>query len=408
MAKKVEERFLNYVSYWTTSDENSNTTPSSKREFSLGKVLESELNDLGLSNVKLDEKCYVYGLLPATPGMEDTKSIGFISHMDTAPDFSGENIKPQIIEKYDGKDILLKGSNTYLKTSDFPDLKTLTGKTLITTDGTTLLGADDKAGIAEIISALELIIDSKTPHGDIWVAFTPDEEIGAGASNFDLNYFKADYAYTVDGDYEGEVAYENFNAASATIKFKGINVHPGEAKDIMVNSALLACEFANKLPKNEVPSKTCDREGFFHLTDLSGDVSHSTLNYIIRDHDLEKFNDKIKFLENLTNEFNSKYGNDTVTINTSISYNNMLSIIEKHMYVVDLAKDAIKSVGLDPISRPVRGGTDGAMLSFKGLPCPNLGTGGYGFHGPFEHIAIESMQTVVKILVEIAKHPVKK
>lgn len=408
MAKKVEERFLNYVSYWTTSDENSNTTPSSKREFSLGKVLESELNDLGLSNVKLDEKCYVYGLLPATPGMEDTKSIGFISHMDTAPDFSGENIKPQIIEKYDGKDILLKGSNTYLKTSDFPDLKTLTGKTLITTDGTTLLGADDKAGIAEIISALELIIDSKTPHGDIWVAFTPDEEIGAGASNFDLNYFKADYAYTVDGDYEGEVAYENFNAASATIKFKGINVHPGEAKDIMVNSTLLACEFANKLPKNEVPSKTCGREGFFHLTDLSGDVSHSTLNYIIRDHDLEKFNDKIKFLENLTNEFNSKYGNDTVTINTSISYNNMLSIIEKHMYVVDLAKDAIKSVGLDPISRPVRGGTDGAMLSFKGLPCPNLGTGGYGFHGPFEHIAIESMQTVVKILVEIAKHPVKK
>ncbi|SDX98001.1 peptidase T [Lachnobacterium bovis] len=408
MAKKVEERFLNYVSYWTTSDENSNTTPSSKREFSLGKVLESELNDLGLSNVKLDEKCYVYGLLPATPGMEDTKSIGFISHMDTAPDFSGENIKPQIIEKYDGKDILLKGSNTYLKTSDFPDLKTLTGKTLITTDGTTLLGADDKAGIAEIISALELIIDSKTPHGDIWVAFTPDEEIGAGASNFDLNYFKADYAYTVDGDYEGEVAYENFNAASATIKFKGVNVHPGEAKDIMVNSALLACEFANKLPKNEVPSKTCGREGFFHLTDLSGDVSHSTLNYIIRDHDLEKFNDKIKFLENLTNEFNSKYGNDTVTINTSISYNNMLSIIEKHMYVVDLAKDAIKSVGLDPISRPVRGGTDGAMLSFKGLPCPNLGTGGYGFHGPFEHIALESMQTVVKILVEIAKHPVKK
>ena len=408
MAKKVEERFLNYVSYWTTSDENSNTTPSSKREFSLGKVLESELNDLGLSNVKLDEKCYVYGLLPATPGMEDTKSIGFISHMDTAPDFSGENIKPQIIEKYDGKDILLKGSNTYLKTSDFPDLKTLTGKTLITTDGTTLLGADDKAGIAEIISALELIIDSKTPHGDIWVAFTPDEEIGAGASNFDLNYFKADYAYTVDGDYEGEVAYENFNAASATINFKGINVHPGEAKDIMVNSTLLACEFANKLPKNEVPSKTCGREGFFHLTDLSGDVSHSTLNYIIRDHDLEKFNDKIKFLENLTNEFNSKYGNDTVTINTSISYNNMLSIIEKHMYVVDLAKDAIKSVGLDPISRPVRGGTDGAMLSFKGLPCPNLGTGGYGFHGPFEHIAIESMQTVVKILVEIAKHPVKK
>ena len=408
MAKKVEERFLNYVSFWTTSDENSNTTPSSKREFSLGKVLESELNDLGLSNVKLDEKCYVYGLLPATPGMEDTKSIGFISHMDTAPDFSGENIKPQIIEKYDGKDILLKGSNTYLKTSDFPDLKTLTGKTLITTDGTTLLGADDKAGIAEIISALELIIDSKTPHGDIWVAFTPDEEIGAGASNFDLNYFKADYAYTVDGDYEGEVAYENFNAASATIKFKGVNVHPGEAKDIMVNSALLACEFANKLPKNEVPSKTCGREGFFHLTDLSGDVSHSTLNYIIRDHDLEKFNDKIKFLENLTNEFNSKYGNDTVTINTSISYNNMLSIIEKHMYVVDLAKDAIKSVGLDPISRPVRGGTDGAMLSFKGLPCPNLGTGGYGFHGPFEHIAIESMQTVVKILVEIAKHPVKK
>ncbi|SES13217.1 peptidase T [Lachnobacterium bovis] len=405
MKKTVEERFLKYVSYWTTSDENSNTTPSSKREFTLAKVLEQELNDLGLSNVKLDDKCYVYGLLPATSGMENKKAIGFISHIDTAPDYSGENIKPQIIENYDGNDILLKGSNEYLKTSDFPTLKNLKGNTLITTDGTTLLGADDKAGISEIISALEYIIENNIPHGDIWVGFTPDEEIGAGASNFDLDYFKADYAYTVDGDYEGEVAYENFNAASATITFKGVNVHPGEAKNIMVNSALLACDFANQLPKNETPCKTCGREGFFHLIDISGDVAKTTLNYIIRDHDIDKFNDKIKFLEDLTNSFNEKYGKDTVTINTSISYNNMLSIIENHMYVVDLAKDAIKTVGLEPISRPVRGGTDGAMLSFKGLPCPNLGTGGYGFHGPFEHISIESMQTVVKILVEIAKNP---
>lgn len=405
--KAVNERLLNYVSYWTTSDENSSTTPSSSREFELAKVLEQELKDLGLSKVLLDDNCYVYGLLPATKGMENTKSMGFISHIDTAPDYSGKDVKPQIIENYDGNDVLLKGSGDYLRVKDFPTLKTLKGRTLITTDGTTLLGADDKAGVAEIITAIEYIIENNIPHGDIWVGFTPDEEIGAGSDHFDLDYFKADFAYTVDGDYEGEVAYENFNAASAVFTFTGKNVHPGEAKDIMKNSALIACQLANELPNTETPATTEGREGFYHLIDMKGDVASTTLTYIVRDHDIDSFNHRLDVLKSLEEKYNSIYGENTVKLETSISYNNMLSIIEKHMYIVDLAKKAISSVGLEPISRPVRGGTDGAMLSFKGLPCPNLGTGGYGFHGPYEHISVEAMETVVKIIVDIASNPIE-
>lgn len=405
---KVEERFLNYVSYWTTSDENGTQNPTSEREFTLAKVLEQELRDLGLEKVCLSDTCYVYGLLPATPGMEDKKSIGLIAHMDTAPDFSGENVKPQIIENYDGKDILLKGNNTYLKVSDFPTLKMLKGDRLITTDGTTLLGADDKAGIAEILTAVEEIKSTDIPHGDIWICFTPDEEVGMGPNGFDLDYFKADYAYTVDGAYEADIAYENFNAASALFEVKGVSVHPGEAKDIMVNAALIACEIAMKLPKKETPAHTDGRDGFYHLTDMSGDVVSATLSYIIRDHDKNLFESKLNRLRTLEVEMNQKYGANTVNLTINHSYENMISVIEENMHVVDLAKDAIFAVGLEPVSLPVRGGTDGARLSFMGLPCPNLGTGGYGFHGPYEHVSINAMERVVKILKEIISNPIDK
>lgn len=404
----VEERLLHYVSYWTTSDESSDTIPSSEREFALAKALTKELADLGLTDITLTDHCYVYAKLPATPGMENVKSIGFIAHMDTAPDFPGKDVKPQIIPDYDGNDVVLKGSGAVLKVDDFPSLATLKGRTLITTDGTTLLGADDKAGVAEIMTAMEQLIADGTPHGDLWVGFTPDEEIGSGADLFDLSIFGADYAYTVDGDYEGEVAYENFNAASAVFHIKGVNVHPGEAKDIMVNAALVGCEIAASLPAAETPSHTSGREGFYHLTDMSGDVACATLSFIIRDHDKTTFEKRLQTLRDIADAANQKYGSETVTLDIEHSYENMLSVIEDQMEIVDLAKQAIASEGLEPLSRPIRGGTDGARLSFMGLPCPNLGTGGYGFHGPFEHISVEGMQTAVRILKNIAVHPIHK
>ena len=400
---RVEERLLKYVSYWTTSDEECRQIPSSERQFELGKVLEQELRDLGLEKVTLTDHCYVYGLLPATKGYADKPAVGFISHMDTAPDFSGKDVKPQIIPDYDGNDVLLKGSGAYLKVSDFPTLKTLKGRTLITTDGTTLLGADDKAGVSEIMTAVEQIITEKIPHGDIWIGFTPDEEVGSGADLFDLDYFKARFAYTVDGDYEGEVAYENFNAASASFEINGVNVHPGEAKDIMINAALVGCEIASLLPENETPARTEGREGFYHLTDFSGDIAHAKVNYIVRDHDKSSFEKRLDSLRGIEKKMNEKYHADTVKLNIQHSYSNMLEVIEKNEYVVAIAKKAIKNVGLEPVSRPVRGGTDGARLSFMGLPCPNLGTGGYGFHGPFEHISVEGMDTAVSVIKEIVK-----
>ena len=400
---RVEERFLKYVSYWTTSDEENEQIPSSDRQFDLAKVLETELRELGLKNVILTDHCYVYGLLPATVGYEDVKSIGFIAHMDTAPDYSGKNVNPQIIENYDGKDVLLKGSGEYLKVSDFPELKTLAGRTLITTDGTTLLGSDDKAGVAEIMTAVEQIITSSMPHGDIWIGFTPDEEVGHGADLFDLDYFKADFAYTLDGDYEGEVAYENFNAASASFNVKGVNVHPGEAKNIMVNAAAVACEIQSKLPEKETPSHTEGREGFYHMIGISGDVASAKISYIIRDHDKDMFETRLNKLRALEIEMNQKYGSGTVTLTITHSYSNMIEVIDKHPYTVELAKQAIQNVGLEPLSRPVRGGTDGARLSFMGLPCPNLGTGGYGFHGPYEHVTVEGMNTSIEIIKELVK-----
>lgn len=404
----VKERLLNYVGVYTTSENEAGVIPSSKRQFDLAYILEKELKELKLEHVKVDDHCYVYGLLPATPGMENKKPMGFIAHMDTSPDFSGENVKPQIIENYDGGDVELKGSKDILSPNSFADLKNLKGRTLITTDGTTLLGADDKAGIAEIITAVSELIEEGTPHGDIWIGFTPDEEVGCGADEFDLDYFKADYAYTLDGDYEGEVAYENFNASSGIVTVHGTNVHPGSAKNIMKNAASIAAEFHGLLPKEQTPEHTENREGFYHLLEMEGGVTKATLTYIIRDHDAAKFAERAKYMQEVGAFLNKKYGEGTVEVQVKESYRNMLEVIEKNEYVVELARDAIRSVGLDPISTPVRGGTDGARLSFMGLPCPNLGTGGYAFHGPFEHITVEGMETAVKIIKYLASHPVEK
>ena len=411
---KVQERFLKYISFTTTSDENSQCCPSTKQQLELAKFLAEELEGIGLSQVKMDENGYVYGLLPATAGRENDTPIGFISHMDTSPDFSGVNPKPQIIKDYDGSDVLLKGSGAILKVEDFPTLKWLKGRTLITTDGTTLLGADDKAGIAEIVTAMEELADTDrhaesrgyenlSGHGDIWVCFTPDEEIGRGADRLDLGYFKAKYAYTVDGGYEGDIAYENFNAASATFKIHGKGVHPGEAKGIMKNASLMAAEIAMALPANETPATTEGREGFYHLTNMQGDVTEASLCYIVRDHDQTRFEERQEYLREIAERFNQKFGNGSVELELKHSYSNMLQIIEKTPEVLDRARNAIVAENITPVSDPVRGGTDGAKLSFMGLPCPNLGTGGYGYHGPFEHVTVEGMETVVRIIKRIAK-----
>lgn len=405
---KVQERFLNYISYWTTSAENAEVIPSTKRQFQLADALEQELKELGLLKVKRDEHCYVYGLLPATAGYEGKKAIGFISHMDTAPSFSGENIKPQIIPNYDGSDIVLPCNGEVIRQKDFPHLARLKGRTLITTDGSTLLGADDKAGISEIMTAVEEIIAEKIPHGDIWIGFTPDEEVGVGADLFDLEYFKADYAYTLDGDYEGEVAYENFNASSGYFTIKGINVHPGSAKNIMVNAAAIACEIQGMLPEQETPEHTKDRQGFYHLEELQGDVNEAHVSYIVRDHDSSLLKKRCQKLSEIAKAMNEKYGEGTVILKLSESYRNMLEVIEPHFFIIENAQKAMKAVGLDAVSLPIRGGTDGARLSFMGLPCPNLGTGGYAFHGPKEHISVEGMETAVNVIKEIVKNPVDK
>ena len=400
---KVEKRFLTYVSFPTMSKEGVETIPSTKEQFALGTHLKNELESLPFSKVKLDENGYVYALLPATKGMEKKTSIGFISHMDTAPAFSGTAINPQIINDYNGFDVILPKSGATLFVKDFPDLKTLKGNTLITTDGTTLLGADDKAGIAEIITAMETLITNNIPHGDIWVGFTPDEEVGRGADLFDLSYFKAKYAYTLDGDYEGEIAYENFNAASARFSIQGKSVHPGSAKNIMINAAAIGCELQTLLPAFETPEHTEGYEGFFMLEEFKGDISSATLSYIIRDHDANKFLKKKNLCKDIVSFLNQKYGKDTITLEIKDSYRNMAEVIEQHKEIISLAKQAIIDTGLDLVSTPVRGGTDGARLSFMGLPCPNLGTGGHGYHGPFEHIAVESMESAVQVIINICK-----
>ncbi len=408
---KILDRFLQYVRFTTTSDEKASTCPSTAGQLELGNYLAQELKNIGLSQVKIDEHGYVYGMLPATFGHETDDAIGFISHMDTSPDFSGVNPKPQVFENYNGSDVVLQGSGDVLKTSEFLDLETLKGRTLVTTDGTTLLGADDKAGMTAIVTAMERLAESdrngaQIPHGDIWVGFTPDEEIGRGADLFDLNYFKAKYAYTVDGSYEGELAYENFNAATAIFKVRGKSVHPGEAKGIMKNASLIAAEIAMALPKNETPATTEGREGFYHLIDMQGDVSEAKLVYIVRDHDQQIFEKRLKTLEKLAVIFNSKYGgvqtDPVISVEIKNSYSNMLQVIERYPQVLERARSAIRKAGIEPVSKPVRGGTDGARLSFMGLPCPNLGTGGYAYHGPFEHVTVEGIETVSRIILNIA------
>ena len=400
---KAYERLLKYVAIDTPSNPESGLAPSSECQFDLAKLLVEELKALGVENARVDDKCYVYASIPATEGYENAKRLGFIAHMDTAPDFNGCGVKPQIIENYDGQDVKLGESGRVLKVKDFPELANLKGRMLITTDGTSLLGSDDKSGIAEIMTMVERIFAENIPHGKICIGFTPDEEIGAGADHFDVEAFGADIAYTMDGGMEGEIEYENFNAAGAKVIFHGNNVHPGSAKDIMVNAQLVAMEFNAMLPADAVPAKTEGYEGFFHLTDMSGSVEQAVLEYIIRDHDREKFEAKKALMEKLTEELNAKYGENTVELQMKDQYYNMKEMVEPHMYLIDYAKEAAKEVGLNPKVVAIRGGTDGARLSFMGLPCPNLGTGGFGFHGPYEHVTAEGMEFCVQMMLKIVE-----
>lgn len=400
---RAYERLLNYVKVYTTSDDESETVPSTERQFVLGKQLAEELKCLGASEVQIDDKCYVYGKIPATPGMEKAPKLGFIAHMDTAPDFTGENVNPQVIKDYDGKDIVLGDSGRVLSVNDFPHLPSLKGRTLITTDGNTLLGADDKAGVAEIMTLAEEIIKEGLPHGTICIGFTPDEEVGRGADFFDVEGFGADYAYTVDGGAENEIEYENFNAAGAKVEFRGFSVHPGSSKDTMINAALVAMEFNAMLPSGDTPRDTEGYEGFFHLCEMSGCVTEAKLEYIIRDHDASMFRCRIETLRHAEKLLNEKYGEGTVTLTVKEQYRNMKEKIEPCMHLIENARLAIQETGLQPVSVPIRGGTDGARLSFMGLPCPNLGTGGYAFHGPYEHITAEGMDSVVKTLKGIVR-----
>ena len=395
---RAYERLLKYVSVYTTSDPDSATVPSSMRQYDLAHQLVEELKALGLENVHVDENCVVYGWLSATPGCEKQPALGFIAHMDTAPDCAGENVKPQIIENYDGGDVLLAGSGEKLSPAAFPTLKKLAGMTLITTDGTTLLGADDKAGIAEIMTALESIISEKKPHGKLCIAFTPDEEVGAGVDHFDVEKFGAVYAYTVDGGEEGEIAYETFNACSAEVAVEGLSVHPGSAKDTMINAALVAMEFNALLPAADIPRLTEGYEGFFHLCDMSGDVEHAKLHYIVRDHDRATFEMRKKTLEHAAKTINEKYAREVIRLTLKDSYYNMAEKIAPHMELIENAKRACEKAGMKPFIEAVRGGTDGCRLSFMGLPTPNLCTGGFAFHGPYEHIAVESMDRCAKMV----------
>ena len=399
----VIERFLKYVSFGTNSDENSESCPSTQSQTVLGKYLAEELKKIGLSEVEQDKDGYVYGVLNATPGRENDASIGFIAHMDTSSAVKGDEIKPQIVS-YQGGDIRLNDSVS-ISVKDFPYLEKYTGCDIITTDGTTLLGADDKAGIAEIFTACEYLVNHpEISHGKIAVAITPDEEIGRGADRFDVKRFACDWAYTVDGGELGEIEYENFNAASAKITVNGINIHPGSAKNKMKNASLLAAEFINMMPKAETPAHTEGYEGFYHLCGMEGDETLAKLIYIIRDHSMEKFTERKKFVENLTEYLNTVYGEGTFVAEIKDSYYNMKEKITPHMHIVDNAVKAMKASGIEPIIVPIRGGTDGARLSFEGLPCPNLSTGGANFHGVHEFIPVQSMNKMVEVIVTLMKN----
>lgn len=400
---RAYERLLDYVVVATPSDEESQTVPTSACQFDLAKKVAEELKELGVTDVHVDEHCYVYGWIPASEGYEHCRSLGLIAHMDTAPDFNGYHVNPQVIENYDGQDVALGTSGRVLRVKDFPELANMKGRTLITTDGTSLLGADDKNGVAEIVTAAERILKEQIPHGKICIGFTPDEEVGSGADCFDVKKFGADLAYTIDGGREGEIEYENFNGAGAVFTIHGTNVHPGDAKDIMVNAQLLAMELNAMLPENEIPARTEGYEGFFHLTDMKGTVEKAELSYIIRDHDRKSFEDRKALAQKIAAVMNEKYGEGTVELQLSDQYYNMKEMIEPHMELIEYAKSAAVKAGLNPQVVAIRGGTDGARLSFMGLPCPNLGTGGFGFHGPYEHTTAEGMDSCVEMILNIVE-----
>ena len=394
----VSQRFLRYVAFDTQSDEYSETCPSTQKQKLLGAALVEEMLAMGIEDAHMDEHGYVYGTVPGDPSLP---TIGLIAHMDTAPDASGANIKARIVEYRGGDIVLNEKENIVMRADHFESLANCIGKHLIVTDGTTLLGADDKAGIAEIMTAAQILLASDKPHATLKIGFTPDEEIGRGADLLDVEKFGADYAYTVDGGTVGELEYENFNAAGARVEFKGLNIHPGAAKDKMVNSQYIAMEFQSLLPAHQKPESTEGYEGFIHLTDMEGSVEHTTLRYIIRDHDMELFNQKKQVMEAAAKFLNDKYGYGTVELHLRDSYFNMKEKIEPCMYVVERALAAMQKVGMEPLVVPIRGGTDGARLSFMGLPCPNLCTGGQNFHGKFEYIAIEDMELCTALLVQI-------
>lgn len=402
MKDKLLRRFLQYAAIDTQSAEGQKDVPSTKKQFDLALVLKSQMEELGLKNVTLDDHCYLMGTLPANTG-EKLPSIGFISHMDTSPDYSGRDVKPQIWENYDGGDIALP-DGTVIRTSEFPEIKQYKGKTIITSDGSTLLGADDKAGIAEIMTAVEyLILHPEIKHGDIRIGFTPDEEIGRGPDFFDVAKFGADWAYTLDGSAEGELEYENFNAASARITFKGLSVHPGYAKDKMVNSILRGVEFASSLPEWERPEHTEGYEGFYHLHTMDATLEKTTLVYIIRDHDRSGFEHRKKTVESLIRFFKDKYGEDAIEGEIKDQYYNMRAEIEPVMHVIEIAEKAMLECGVTPKIKAIRGGTDGARLSFMGLPCPNIFTGGHNFHGRYEFAVVETMEKAVETIVGIVR-----
>jgi tripeptide aminopeptidase len=399
----ILERFISYISIDTESDPMSDTTPSSEKQWDLARKLHQELLDMGMSNVTIDENAYIMATLPSNVNHK-TPTIGFISHFDSTPDFTGKNIKPQIIEDYDGGDIPLKGSDLVLSPDYFEDLKQYKGQTLVTTDGTTLLAADDKAGITEIMTAMKHLIENPDiKHGTLKVGFTPDEEIGRGAHKFDVEKFGADWAYTMDGSQIGELEYENFNAAGAIVTFHGKIVHPGYAKGKMINSMYMAQEFIDSLPRMETPEHTEEYQGFFHLHDMKGAVEKTELHYIIRDHDKEHFEARKEMMHKLVHALNEQYDRKAVSMEIKDQYFNMGEKIAPVMHIVDVAEQAMKDIGIVPLIKPIRGGTDGSQLSYMGLPCPNIFAGGHNFHGPYEYIPVESMIKATEVIIRIAE-----
>ncbi|MDO5970457.1 peptidase T [Flavivirga aquimarina] len=402
--ENIIKRFISYVTIDTESDPASNTTPSTKKQWNLANKLAEELKAIGMHDVTIDDNAYIMATLPSNVD-HDVPTIGFISHFDTSPDFTGANVNPQIIENYDGQDIVLNASENIILSPDyFDDLLLYVGQTLITTDGTTLLGADDKAGICEIISAMEYLINHpEIKHGKIRVGFTPDEEIGRGAHKFNVEKFDADWAYTMDGSQIGELEYENFNAASAVVKVKGKIVHPGYAKGKMINSMYIAQEFINSLPRLETPEHTHGYQGFFHLHNIKGDVEETVLEYIIRDHDKGHFEARKEVMQKLTNELNSQYSREIITTEIKDQYYNMKEKIEPVMHIVDIVEKAMIQLGIEPLIKAIRGGTDGSQLSYMGLPCPNIFAGGHNFHGRYEYVPVESMIKATEVICKIAE-----